>query len=57
MIAMLCVIALSMAAIGLVHMMWNKQRDRAEEFGGGEFKDFEFSDLTDQQIRSFRYPL
>lgn len=57
MIVMLGLVATCMGTIGLLHKRWNTQRDRAEEFGQDEPENIEFSDMTDKQMRSFRYPL
>lgn len=53
---MFVVSAFALVAISGVHWIENKKRDKKGEFGEGEPVDIAFSDQTDKEIRSFRYP-
>ena len=55
-ILMFVVSAFALVAISGVHWIENKKRDKKGEFGEGEPVDIAFSDQTDKEIRSFRYP-
>jgi hypothetical protein len=48
--------SLCMIGISTVHFFENRRRDRAGEFGQGDSVDIEFSDATDKEVKSFRYP-
>lgn len=54
---------LLLASYGLIHRLWNAKRDKQDELDAQNgiirehFENEEFADLTDFQLRSFRYPL
>ncbi|KAH8668911.1 permease of the major facilitator superfamily [Xylariales sp. PMI_506] len=61
MLAFLIFTAILITALALLHKTWNAQRDKKEaadlEDPAVHFENEEFADLTDFQLRSFRYPL
>ncbi|KAK9771617.1 putative Major facilitator superfamily (MFS) profile domain-containing protein [Seiridium cardinale] len=61
MLAFLAFTALLLASLGFLHKLWNARRDKKDtsdaEDPATHFTNEEFADLTDFQLRSFRYPL
>ncbi|KAH7035965.1 permease of the major facilitator superfamily [Microdochium trichocladiopsis] len=58
MLAFLVFTAILLAAMGLLHRFWNSRRDKEQDNLPTEHvENEEFADLTDFQLRSFRYPL
>ncbi|GKZ27094.1 hypothetical protein AbraIFM66951_008082 [Aspergillus brasiliensis] len=63
MLAFLICTAILIATIGGIHWYWNRQRDRQDALDAQRsivhehVANEEFADLTDFQLRSFRYPL
>ncbi|KAH8898697.1 MFS general substrate transporter [Thozetella sp. PMI_491] len=63
MLAFLLITMVLLASIGLLHMYWNKQRDRQDALDAQNgiehiaIDNEEFADLTDFQLKSMRYPV
>ena len=59
MLAFLIFTALLLACYGVLHRVWNTRRDKRAAVEGEErqVENEEFADLTDFQLKSFRYPL
>jgi len=63
MLAFLIFNAVLLASIGITHMIWNKKRDKQDALDAQNgvvhphVENEEFADLTDFQMRSFRYPV
>lgn len=59
MLAFLVLTAVLLSAYGLIHKLWNTRRDKRAEAEGEDthVENEEFADLTDFQLKSFRYPL
>nr|XP_001395707.2 vitamin H transporter [Aspergillus niger CBS 513.88] len=63
MLAFLVFTAILLASIGILHRHWNHKRDRQDALDAQRqivrehVVNEEFADLTDFQLRSFRYPL
>ncbi|KAL4783700.1 major facilitator superfamily domain-containing protein [Aspergillus varians] len=60
-LAFLLFTAILIAVYGTLHAVWNRQRDRADAVQPGnaitDIDNEEFVDLTDFQLKSFRYPV
>ncbi|KPI43104.1 putative transporter [Cyphellophora attinorum] len=59
MLAFLVLTAILLSSYGGLHYIWNKRRDARARVEGEEthMENEEFADLTDFNIKSFRYPL
>ncbi|RAH58935.1 MFS general substrate transporter [Aspergillus piperis CBS 112811] len=63
MLAFLVCTAILLASMGIIHWHWNRKRDRQDALDAQRqivresVINEEFADLTDFQLRSFRYPL
>lgn len=59
MLAFLVLTAILLIIYGMLHKLWNTRRDKRAAVEGEEMhvENVEFADLTDFQLKSFRYPL